>query len=489
MMAAVGYRLFGSRHWLVAAAVLVGASTFKVHPAAAPVTRPDAQRDYVELFRELVETDTTLSHGSCTAAAGKMARRLSAAGFAAADIQQYSSPEHPLEGGLVATLHAAHPIDKGLLLIAHLDVVEVRREDWTRDPFTLTEESGYFYGRGVSDDKAMAATLVDTLIRLKSEKFRARRDLKIALTCGEETATAFNGARYLAQSQRALIDASFALVPSGGAQLDTQGRRVSLSIQAGEKVPQNFQLEVTHPGGHSSRPVKHDAIARLAAGLVKLADFDFPLHLSEATRAHFTRSAALETGALATALATLGRTADGAAPDATAVAMVANANPGWNSMLRTTCATTLLRAGDAINALAQRATATVNCRMLPGETVENTEGTLHAVLTDPGIVVTRVGPASPTPPAPPLGRAILEPIETVASQLWPGTPIIPTMLTGATDARHFNAVGIPTYGLTAVFNDPDGNGVHAQNERVRVRSVLEGREFVYRLVRRYASGN
>ena len=468
------------------------ASALCAHLVAAPVMAAESPRSsdeqrFVEMYAELVETNTTFSHGSCTAAAGKLAQRLLAAGLPAAELHEYSVPEHPLEGGLIAVLRAARPVDKGLLLIAHLDVVEARREDWQRDPFRFSEESGYFYGRGVSDDKAMVATLVDTLIRLKAGKFRPRRDIKVALTCGEETATAFNGASYLAQSQRALIDASLALVPSGGAQLDAQGRRVALIIQAGEKAPQNFQLAVTHPGGHSSRPVKHDAISRLAAGLVRLGDYDFPLHLIEATRANFARTAALETGAVAAAQRTLGNTADGATPDPAAAAVVAAASPAWNSMLRTTCVATLLQAGEALNALAQHATATVNCRILPGETVEATEQSLIGILADPGIVVTRLGPASPTPPAPPLTRQLLQTIETSAATLWPGTPIIPAMLTGATDARYFNAAGIPTYGLTAVFNDRDGNGVHGLNERVRLQSVLEGRRFVYGLVRRLAA--
>lgn len=454
--------------------------------AATPALSAAADAEFRETYRELVETDTTLVNGNCTAAAEKMAARLQRAGFTEGDVHTYATAEHPKEGGLVAVLRAPRPRDRGVLLVAHIDVVAVNRADWQRDPFTLGEAAGYFYGRGVSDNKAMAAALIDTMTRLKRAGVKPRRDIKVALTCGEETATAFNGASYLAQSQRALIDAEYALVPSAGARLDAQGRPLALSIQAGEKIQQSFQLTTTHPGGHSSRPVKHDAIARLSAALVKLAEFDFPVRLNEVTRAYFTHTAQLESGERAAALRTLGSTTPEATPDAQTASLIANADAGWNSMMRTTCATTLLQGGEALNALAQRATATVNCRLLPGDTIAATQQTLAKVIDDPSVTITRVGPDSVMPAAPPLTHAVLDPIKAIAAQVWPGTPVIPTLLTGATDARHFNAVGIPTYGITAVFNDPDGNGVHAPNERVRVSAVYQGREFIYRLLKRYA---
>ena len=408
------------------------------------------------------------------------------AGFADRDVEIYGMAGHPREGGLVAVIRAAQPRDKGVLLVAHIDVVEVHRADWRRDPFKLEEEAGYFYGRGVSDNKAVAAALVDTLVRLKTEGFAPERDVRIALTCGEETATAFNGAEYLARSRRALIAAEFVLVPSAGARLDAEGRPSALIIQAGEKVQQNFTLETTSPGGHGSRPVKNDAVARLAAAVVRLDAFDFPVRLDEVVRAHFRQIASTESGGRAAALRALSASAPGAEPDPSVVATVVQADAGWNSMMRTTCAVTLLKAGEAANALAQTARATVNCRMLPSDSATVTERTLVEVVNDSTVAVVREGPPATATPAPPLSATVLDPIVKVAAGLWPGTPLVPTMLTGATDARHFNAIGLPAYGVTAVFNDPDGNGVHAANERVRVSAVYQAREFIDRLVREYA---
>ena len=252
------------------------------------------EQRFREIYKELVETNTTLSAGSCTLAAERMGARLRAAGMPEASLHLFSTAEHPKEGGLVAVFPGREQTAKPILLLAHIDTVEAKREDWTRDPFKLIEENGNFYARGAMDDKAQAAIWVDTLIRLSEEKRRPRRTLKMALTCGEETSGAFNGAEWLVNNRRDLIDAEFALNEGAGGELDAQGKRVLLQIQAGEKTSQNFRLEVTNPGGHSSRPVKNNAINRLAAALTRIAAYEFPVQFTDGNRAYFEGVARLQ---------------------------------------------------------------------------------------------------------------------------------------------------------------------------------------------------
>jgi acetylornithine deacetylase/succinyl-diaminopimelate desuccinylase-like protein len=373
---------------------------------------------------------------------------------------------------------------KPILLLAHIDVVEAKREDWQRDPFELVEENGYFYARGASDDKAMAASFVDSLVRYRKSGYRPQRDIKLALTCGEETDSVFNGVSYLLAKYRPLIDAEFALNEGSRGQLDANGKRVLLGIQVGEKVYQDFRLETTSPGGHSARPTRDNAIVRLANGLGRLGAFDFPVHIGDVTREFFLQTAKLSSSEIAEEL----KAAAQPNPDATAIAKVAARDPLWNAMMRTTCIATLINGGHAPNAQPQRATANVNCRILPGEAVESIQKTIVDVIADPAITVTLADAPGPTSPAPALTPAILEPARKVAAKMWPGVPLVPSLSTGATDGRFMNAAGLPTYGLSGMFGDPDGNGVHGLNERIRVRSLYEGREFLYQVVKLYAGG-
>jgi acetylornithine deacetylase/succinyl-diaminopimelate desuccinylase-like protein len=455
--------------------------------AQTPALSPD-KAAFRALYKELVETNTELSNkdettGTCTTAAKRMAAHLIAAGYPAADVKLWTAPEHPLEGGLFAVLHGTDPKAKAMLLLAHIDVVEAKRADWTRDPFTLIEEGGYFYGRGTSDDKAEASVWVDTMVRLKQEGFKPKRDIKIALTCGEETAGAFNGAEWLANHERKLIDAEFALNEGAGGRLDKAGKPVILNIQAGEKFPQNYQLEVVNPGGHSSRPTRVNAIDELAHALIRIEDYQFPIEFTDASRAYFTQMAKLtpqpEAGHM---LALLKDPANKAAAEAM------RDDPGANGMLHTTCIPTMLSGGHATNAQPQRATAVVNCRIFPGETVEAVRAKLDSLSADPGVKVTVMETRSPislTPPA--LTPQIMGPVRTVAAEIWPGTPIVPTLTAGGTDGAFLIPAGIPTYGLTGMFGDPDGNGVHGLNERIRVKSLYDGRDFLYRVVKLYAA--
>ena len=464
----------------MSAAVAALCASVAVRAQEAPPNYP-GQTEFHDLYKELIETNTSLSVGSCTDAATKMAARLKAAGYPDSDVRLLTPPGRPKDGNLIAVLHGTDPKAKAILLLAHIDVVEAKREDWVRDPFKLVEENGYFYARGASDDKAMAASVTDAMIRYRKEGFKPRRDIKLALTCGEETPDTFNGAHWLMTNHRADMDAAFALNEGAGGRLDGD-KRVYLGIQAGEKVYQDYTLEVTNPGGHSSRPVRDNAIYHLSAGLTKIGLYDFPVHLNEATRLHFTRMSAIMGGQMGAAM----KAALADPTPADAVATIAR-DPGYNSMMRTTCVATMVNAGHAPNALPQRATANVNCRILPGEAPEAVMATLAKVADDPAIKFSMVGEKSPVSPPPPLTAAITGPAEAVAHQLWPAVPLVPAMSTGATDGRFLIAGGVPTYGLTGMFGEADGGGVHGLNERIRQRSLYEGREYLYRVVKLYAN--
>lgn len=460
---------------LAAAGVLGGVSL--AHGAA----KDDGQTRFHDLYKELVETNTTLSSGSCTLAAERVAAHLKAAGYPQSDLHIFIPDGHPKEGGLVAVLPGSDPKAKAILLLAHLDVVEAKREDWTRDPFTLVEEDGYFYARGAADDKAQAAIWVDTLIRYKTEGYHPKRAIKMALTCGEETAGALNGAEWLAANARDLIDAEFALNEGAGGEYDAQGKRVSHDILAAEKTAQNYVLETTNPGGHSSRPVPENAIYRLARALDRVSGYEFPVQLNDANRAYFTAMAKIVGGPTGEAMRAV--VAD---PSDKAALAVLDKDANWHAMLRTTCVATTVDAGHATNALPQRARANVNCRIFPGVSPDDVLATLTQVVADPAVSVAIPEVRGPISPPPPLTDQILEPIEQISQQMWPGVPVVPMLQPGATDAQFLNPVGIPTYGVSGVFFDPDLGHIHGLNERIRVQSVYEGRTFLYRLVKAYA---
>jgi acetylornithine deacetylase/succinyl-diaminopimelate desuccinylase-like protein len=373
-----------------------------------------------------------------------------------------------------------------VLLLAHLDVVEANREDWTRDPFTLVEENGEFYARGARDDKAEAAIWVDTLLRFRDEHYEPRHTVKVALTCGEESGARLNGAGWLVEHERDLIDAGLALNEGGGGELDTVGRHVALLVEAAEKAAQSFKLEITNPGGHSSRPVKDNAIYRLARALTRIEDYQFPAELDDANRAYFAGMARLEAvrdeGEVAAAMEAFVRDPGAAA----ALALVSARDPGWNAMLRTTCVATMLEGGHALNALPQRASASINCRMFPGTTTAEVKARLESLVADAGIRVTALPLAHPPAPAPPLTKAFLAPIEKLAAEYWPGVPVLPYLMAGGTDGTLTNLAGIPTFGVEPVFAGADLGNVHGLNEHVGVTSLFQGREFLYRLVKAYA---
>ncbi|MDP3674368.1 MAG: M20/M25/M40 family metallo-hydrolase [Novosphingobium sp.] len=440
--------------------------------------RPD-QEAFRGLYKELIETNTTVTNGSCTDAAAKMAARLKAAGFSDDQLVAFSTPEHPRDGGLVAVYPGTSKALKPMLLLAHIDVVEAKRADWTRDPFTLIEENGYFYGRGTVDDKAQAAIFTDALVRMKQAGTKPKRTIKLGLTCGEETSGAFNGAEWLGNNRRELIDAAFVLNEGGGGRTDGKGKLLVQTMQIGEKAYQDFTLTATNPGGHSSAPPPDNAIYDLAEALVKIRAHEFPLQFNDVTRAFFTQSGPLRGNDVGRAMVALTKNPNDKAAEATA-----NTDKAIHSMLRTTCVATLVEAGHALNALPQRATANVNCRMFPGRTSAETMATLAQVIGNPKITIEERVKDKPIAIQPPLDPKIMGPVTRLAAKHFPGVPVIPTMSTGATDALYLQ--GMPVYGVPSVWTDPDGNGTHGLNERVEVKALYTARDYLFDLIKELA---
>ena len=464
---------------LVAASTLLAGTA----SAAAPPDPARGEAAFRALYKELIEINTTRSVGSCTEAAEAMRQHLLAAGIPAADAEIIVPPGHPKDGALVAVLHGTNPRAKAILLLAHIDVVEAKREDWVRDPFKLVEEDGWFYARGASDDKAMAAVFTDSLVRYRTEGFVPKRDIKLALTCREETPDVANTVKWLATERPAVLGAAFALNEGAGGELDANGHPVALQIQAGEKVYQDFKLETSDVGGHSSRPTRENAIVRLSAGLARLGAHQFPIAVNQATHGYFEAEAKLQTPAIAADM----RAVIATPPDEAAAQRLWTANPSWNGMLRTTCVVTEVNGGHAPNALPQHASANVNCRILPGVPIADVQKAIEAALADEKISVATTGDPGIQSPPPPLTEAMLAPVRQVAARIWPGTPLVPTMSTGATDGRFLNAAGVPTYGLSGMFHDAEGSHAHGLNERIRVKSLLDGRRFLYEVVKIYAN--
>jgi len=431
-----------------------------------------------EIFKELIEINTTdTPNGNVTRAAEAMAARLKAAGFADADMQVVG-PD-PRKGNLVARLRGTGA-KRPLLLLAHLDVVEAKREDWSFDPFTFREQDGYFYGRGTSDDKSMAAHFVANLIRLKAEGFKPERDLILALTADEEGGN-FNGVDWLVKNHRNLIDAEFSINEGGGGNM-RGGKYLTNEIQASEKVFQDFHLEVSNSGGHSSLPVKDNAIYHLADGLARLAKFDFPVELNEVTRGYFERSATVQTDPkVAADMRAVAKTP----PDPAAAARLSASLPYYNAQMRTTCVATRLAGGHANNALPQMASANVNCRILPGVSPASVKDKLVEVLADPKIKVSFVGEATPSKPSP-LRPDVMGAVESLTKEMFPGVIVVPVMSTGATDGLYLRNGEIPTYGVDGTFGDIDDVRAHGRDERVGVKQFYEGLEFQYRLIKALA---
>jgi acetylornithine deacetylase/succinyl-diaminopimelate desuccinylase-like protein len=468
------------RHVLRGVAVIIALVAAVPASSRAEALTPQQQLAF-DIYKELVEIDTTTATGDTKQAAEAMAARLHAAGFAEGDVQVFSPA--PSKGNLVARLRGTGA-RKPILLLAHLDVVPARREDWSVDPFKLTEQDGHYYARGSADDKFMAAAFVTNMIRYKQEGYKPDRDIVVVLETDEEILDANAlGIQWLLKNHRDLIDAEFALNEGGGVGLK-DGKAIRNSVQTTEKVSQGYLLSVKNPGGHSSVPVKDNAIYHLAEGLVRLSKFSFPQKFNDTTRAYFERIAQFENEQ--TAADIRAALSDKPDPSAMSFARLA-ANPAYNAQLRTTCVATMLAGGHAINALPQLATAKVNCRIMPGEPVDEVKTTLERVLADDQIVVTQLGqPVLSAPSA--LHEEIMGTIEKLSQEFWPGAVVLPVMSTGATDGSYLRNAGIPTYGHSGLANDIREFRAHGKDERVLVKSFYEGDEYLYRLVKMLSGG-
>lgn len=456
-------------------------------PLGVAHAQEDTNQQSREIFKQLIEINTTDSVGNVTTATEALAARLRAAGFPEQDV--IVAGPNDRKKNLVVRLHGTGQ-QKPILFLAHLDVVEARREDWTTDPFQFVEKDGYFYGRGTVDIKDGAAILVTNFIRMKKTGIAPNRDLILALTADEEGGN-FNGVEWLLKHHRDWIEAEYCVNLDGGDFMSDKGKKIYGAVQASEKVYVDFQFEVKNPGGHSSRPTRDNAIYHLSEGLARLAKFNFPVELNEITRSMLEKSAAIEGGPLAKDMKAA------AQPSAdTAVLVRLSENEFYNAILRTTCVATMLSGGHAPNALPQTARANVNCRILPGEDPNKIKETLIKVVDDPKISVTFVEqrdadgnliPPELVPPSP-LRPELMKAVESAAASTWGPLPIMPVMDTGASDGRYLRMAGIPTYGIAGVFLDIDNRRAHGQDERVRVQDFYDGVEFNYKLMQVLATG-
>jgi len=456
----------------IAAIVTLSCSALVAQP-----TPPDADKQLARaIFKEMVEIKSGYTTGATTPVAEAVARRLKEAGFPDTDI--FIGGAIPTKANLVVRYHGTGG-RRPILLLAHTDVVEAKREDWSMDPFTFVERDGYFYGRGTGDDKAQASVWIANLIRYKREGFKPDRDIIVALTADEEGGGPYNGVQWLLKNQRKLIDADFCLNEGGWGE-SVAGKRVSNDVQISEKFVINYRVEVRNAGGHSSLPVPDNAIYHLAAALDRLSKFSFPLKTNEVTQAYFGAMSQIEEGPIRDDLAKVARR------DQAAMERVARATTAWNATLRTTCVATQLEGGHAKNALPQLAAANVNCRVMPDESVEDVTRTLKRVIADDQVTVAVDGPVESGPPSP-MREDVMSAIRAVTQSTWPGVPAVPMMVMGATDGLYLRAAGIPAYGVQGFFYDRDDIRFHGRDERLKVQSFYEGQAFLYELVKRLST--
>ena len=442
-------------------------------PARAQATRPAAEQALARaIYKEFIEIQSGFTTGATTPVATAAAARLKAAGFPDADV--HVDGPNPKKANLVVRYHGTGA-RKPLLLLAHTDVVEARREDWSMDPFQLTEKDGYFYGRGTGDDKAQAAVWIANLIQYKAEGFTPDRDIIVALTADEEGGGPFNGVDWLLKNHRDWIEADFALNEGGWGE-SVNGKRVANDLQVSEKYVVNFRLEVRNNGGHSSLPVADNAIYHLAGALDRLSRFAFPLKTNAVTAAYFKQMSKTETGAVRADLEQV------AAGSTVAMQRVAKGSTAWSATLRTTCVATMLEGGHAMNALPQLAAATVNCRVLPDDSVSYVRDAIRKIVADTQVVVSLIG-IPVAGPASPLRADVVKAVTTVTDKMWPGVLTVPIMVMGGTDGRSLRSAGIPTYGVQGFFFDRDDIRFHGRDERMRVQSFFEGQAFLYDLVK------
>lgn len=449
--------------------------------AAAPLAPPANQALAHDILKELIGINTVHDHGTLKAAQAIQAR-LKAAGFADADVQLLQIPEHPEQAQLVARLRAKAPKAKPVLFLGHLDVVEAKPEDWTVDPFTLTEKDGWWYGRGTQDMKGEDAIMLASLIRLKSEGYVPERDLIFAFTSDEEVGTEI-GAKWLLDNHRPLIDAGLVINTDGGGGSRRGDKRIYYGVQTSEKIYLTFQLETTNKGGHSSIPEPDNAIYRLAAALGRVSAYQFPLQFTATTRGDFAVAAQFATGQEAEDLKAAAKD-----PPDLAAAQRLSASPHYNAALRTTCVATQISGGHSENALPQRARAIIQCRMMPNDTQANVAARLTEVIADPQVAMSVVYPALPSPESAPTPQ-LMAMVTKVVHASWPGVPVAPHMDRGASDSVFTRGAGIPSYGLASIWTDVDDNRAHGRDERISAQAFAEGLQFHYNLIKAMAQAD
>ena len=463
----------------------IAATLLSVMPAFAGELPPAPQPPEavkvlaLDVLKSLVETNTTHTHGS-TGAAEQLAARLRAAGFAAEDVTLIAPAEPPTKGNLVIRLHGQGK-GKPLLFIGHLDVVEAKREDWSVDPFLLTEKDGYFYGRGTLDMKGDDAALVTNLMRFKQERFVPDRDIVVALTADEEAGGDANGVDWLLREHRDLIDAALVFNPDSGGGMSTGERRLYMGLETSEKIFVTFGLEVTNKGGHSSLPEPDNAIYRLAAGLGRIANLSFPVRLNATTKPYLAQMAKMESGQKQRDMIAMTQPK----PDPAAIRRL-EASIFYNAMLHTTCVATMIDGGHAENALPQRAHAMIQCRMLPDDTQASVEASLKKTLADPAISVSVITPAAPGPESVPV-PAFVRKVEAIVESMWPDVPVVPDMDAGASDSKYTRGAGLPTFGISGLFTDIDDNRAHGRDERIPMDGFYQDVEFTYRLMKNFSA--
>ena len=464
----------------VALLLLIASSMSAQAPASAvytPGRLTPTQQIAHDVYKELVEINTSVTTGNATIAAVAMAKRFRAAGIPDSDI--FVGGPQPEKHNVVARVRGRNSAGrKPLLLLAHLDVVEALKADWSPefDPFVFTEKDGYYYARGVNDDKAMASIFVANVFRMKADGYVPDRDIIIALTADEESGP-FNGAGWLVENHRDLVDAGIVINEGADGTL-RDGKPFTMNIELAQKVTTNYTLRVTNRGGHSSVPRADNAITSLADALAKVGRYRFPVQLSEVTRAFFTQTARVEKPIMAKAMRALV-----ANPADKAALAAVTADDEYNTILRTTCVATMLSGGHATNALSQLAESNINCRIYPTETAESVRKALERVIADTNVKVV-IRTQRPSSPAATMRPEIMAAVTRATNEVFGDVPVIPMMLAGATDSRFFRSIGIDAYGVSGLFSTPADNArIHGRDERMRVQSFYEGHEFLYRLTK------
>jgi acetylornithine deacetylase/succinyl-diaminopimelate desuccinylase-like protein len=468
-----------SRFWPAALAALALAPRCAASPAPGPAPPAESRALARAILRELVAIDSTHAHGS-TVAAEAVAARLVSAGFPRSDVQVLAPPGLPTKGNAVVRLRGSGAGGRPLLYVGHLDVVEARRENWTYDPFSLTEADGWLYGRGTVDMKGQDAAMIAALIRLRNEGFRPARDVIVAFTADEEAGGDANGVEWLLEAHRDLVDAGLAINPDGGEAALRNGRRLYLSVETSEKLYATWRLEAVGPGGHSSRPTPANPIYRMSRALARLEAKPFPVRLTDTVRAYFRARAELETGRLRQDL----REAAAGSPSPDALRRL-SADPELNALLRTTCEATMIEGGQGESALPERARTIIQCRVMPGEDVDGVRQALATAIADPAIRISAVTAGAPSPDSP-LSPQVMGPVDRVVREMWPGTPVLPIMSPGTSDSAITRSAGIASYVVDGIFQEIDDDRAHAPDERIGVQAFDEEVEFTYRLMKALA---